>query len=176
MTHLPDLTFEHHVPYSRMGGQIGWTAHRLRTHINSFCNKHAPGCSTDVRYDARPINCQPAGNASLCINCKNTIWGFGTSIESKRQTDRAHKWLIMRKVLTDIPEEIRNIILDYQFSKTTHPVDIMKWGWDSIPACAWHVDKFQAEEAMDLWRDEESSHEAIEWIEEENRWQENGWC
>ena len=62
---------------------------------------------------------------------------------------------------------------DYQFSKTTHPVDIMKWGWDSTPACAWRVDKFHEEEAMDLWRDEESARESIEWIEEENRWHEN---
>ena len=49
----------------------------------------------------------------------------------------------------------------------------MKRGWDSIPACAWRVDKFHEEEAMDLWRDEESDRETIEWIEEENRWHEN---
>ena len=88
----------------------------------------------------------------------------------------------MEKILTHIPEELRQIILDYQSSKTTHPVDIMKWGWDSIPACAWRVSKFHDEEPMDLWRDEESSREAIEWTEEEERWYENEhgglyrWC
>ena len=49
----------------------------------------------------------------------------------------------------------------------------MKWGWDSIPACQWRVDKFHEEEAMDLWRDEEADRETIEWMEEENRWQDN---
>ena len=61
MINLPDLKFEHTLPYHRMGGRIGWTAHRVRTHINSFCTTHLPRCSTDVRYDARPINCQHLG-------------------------------------------------------------------------------------------------------------------
>ena len=173
MVNLPDLRFEHTVPYKKMGGRIGWTAHRVRSHINSFCTKHSPGCSTDVRYDARPINCQPAEDASLCINCKNTVWEFGTTIELRRQINRANRWDLMAKILRHIPEELRDIILDFQFAQTAHPIDIMKWGWDSIPACTWRVDKFHEEEAMDLWRDEESDRETIEWIEEENRWQEN---
>ena len=63
----------------------------------------------------------------------------------------------------------RHSILDFQFTRTTHPVDIMKSGWDSIPACIWRVEKFHDEEAMDLYQDEEDCRESIEWTEEEGR-------
>ena len=169
MINLPDLRFDHTLPYHRMGGRIGWTAHRVRTHINSFCTKHSPGCSTDVRYDARPINCQPAEDASLCTNCRNTVWVFGTAVEFRRQTNRANRWVLMAKILNQLPEELRHIILDVQFTKTTHPVVIMKRGLDSTPACFWGVKKSHEQEACDLYQDEEDSRESIEWIEEEGR-------
>ena len=79
----------------------------------------------------------------------------------------------MAKILRHIPEELRDIILDFQFAQTTHPIDIMQRGWDSTPACTWRVDKFHDEEASDLYRDEQSDRETIEWTEESNRWQEN---
>ena len=182
MINLPDLKFEHTLPYHRMGGRIGWTAHRVRTHINSFCTKHSPGCSTDVRYDVRPLKCQPAEDASLCNNCKNTVWEFGTAVECRRQANRANRWDVMKKILRHIPEELRHIILDYQFAKTTHPLDIMRGGWDSTPACFWRVKKFHDEEAGDLYQDERDSRESIEWIEKEDRWHQNErgglerWC
>ena len=173
MINLPNLKFEHTVPYKKMGGRIGWTAHRVRSHINSFCTKHSPGCSTEVHYDARPINCQPAEDASLCINCKNTIWEFGQVVEFKRQIIRETRWELMAKIVKQIPEELRLIIIDYQFAETTHPVDIMKWGWDSIPACRWRVDKYHEEEKEDLLIDEVNDRETIQWMEEANRWQDN---
>ena len=165
MTNLPDLRFEHTLPYSRMGGRIGWTAHRVRIHINSFCTKHSPGCSTNVPYDPRPINLDPPKDANLCENCKNIVWEFGTEIEARRQVIRANRWVLMESILRQIPEELRDIILEFQYPKTVHPIDIMKRGWDSTLACIWRVDKFHTEEAADLKMDEEDERESIEWAQ-----------
>ena len=141
MDHLPDLDFECTVPYSRMQGRIGWTAHKVRSHINSFCCKHSDRCSTDAVYDTRPFNCYPHEDAALCMNCKNTVWGFGTEVEARRQAIRAGRVRLVALIIAHIPKEVRDIIIKYQFPKQVSSYELMSRGWCSTPACIWRVKK-----------------------------------
>ena len=97
------------------------------------------------------------------------VWDFGTVREARRQAIRTNRGCLMKSMLGQIPDELRKIILDFQYSKSTNPYEIMKTGWDSIPACRWRVNKFHAEEADDLIQDEEHMRESIEWAEEDGR-------
>ena len=155
---LPNLGHEHTLPYARMGKRIGWTAHRVRTHIAHFCTKHTTGCSTEVQLDQSP---NPDPNATLCINCKNTVWNMGAAIEHERQTQRTNTRAIMEHIFHHIPEELRTIILDYQFEQNPQPIKIMQLGWDSDKACNWRVDKFHDQAALELYECEKDYRESI---------------
>ena len=75
----------------------------------------------------------------------------------------------MERLLSQIPEELRNIILDFQYNKSTNPYNIMREGWDTVPACRWRVSKFYAEEVGNLIHDEKENREWLEWIEQQGR-------
>ena len=75
----------------------------------------------------------------------------------------------MKRVLGQMPEEVRKIILDFQYSKSTHPYDIMKTGWDTVQACRWRVNKFYTEEAGNLIQEEKDNREWMEWTEQHGR-------
>ena len=168
-SNLPDLGFEHCVPYQKMAGRIGWTEHRVRTHINMFCTKRAQGCSDNVPVRTAPASAQPGEDDKLCTTCKNTVWNLGMPHETRRLAIRANRGQLIKRLMPQIPEELRDIILEFQFTKLTNPYHVMQHGWDITLACVWRVEKFHTEEKQNIINDEKESRDWFEYMEGHGR-------
>ena len=169
LSDLPNLRFEHCVPYKKMQGRIGWTAHRVGTHINMFCTKRAKGCSDDVPVSTTPASAQPGEDDRLCITCKNKVFNLGMPQENRRLAIREHRGQLIKRLMPQIPEELRDIILEFQFTKMTNPYHVMQTGWDTTLACQWRVKKFYTEEKQSIINDEKESREWFEYMEGHGR-------
>ena len=154
---LPNLRFDQCVPYSKMQGRIGWTAHRVSTHINMFCTKQSKGCSNDVPISTTPASGQPGGDERLCTKCKNKVYNYGMPHENRRLAIRRHREQLIKRLMPQLPEELRDIILEYQYTKATNHLHVLQTGWDSTLACQWRVKKFFTEEKHHIINDEKDS-------------------
>ena len=157
LRNLPDLSFEHCVPYNKMKGRIGWTAHRVSTHINVFCTKRSHDCSDDVPVSTTPASGQPREEDRLCRTCKNKVFTLGLPHEHRRLAIREYREQLVKQLMPQIPEELRDIIVQFQFTKTTNPLHVLQTGWETIDACIWRVDKFYTEEKQNIINNERDS-------------------
>ena len=89
--------------------------------------------------------------------------------EARRLAIRTDRGCLMERLLSQIPEELRNMSLDFQYSKSTNLYEIMKTGWDTTQACRWRVSKFYTEETDNLIQDEKDNREWMEWTEQRGR-------
>ena len=166
---LPNLTFEQCVPYSKMQGRIGRTAHRVSTHINMFCTKRARGCSTEVPISQTPLGGQPGEDDRLCTNCKNKVYKYGMPNENRRLAIKRHRARLIKRLMPQLPEKLHDIILEYQYTKATNQLHVMQTGWDTTLACRWRVKKFYTKEEQQLIKDEQDSRDWFIYMESHGR-------
>ena len=166
---LPNLRFDQCVPYSKMQGRIGWTAHRVSTHINMFCTKRSTGCSTDVPTTDTTASGRPGKADRLCNNCKTKVYKYGMPNERHRLKIRGHRSKLFKRLMPQLPDELRDIILEYQFPIATNHLSVMQFGWDTIRACNWRVKKFYNYEKQQITKDEKESRDWLTYMETHGR-------
>ena len=169
LSDLPNLKHEQCVPYSRLKGRIGWSAHRVSTHINMFCTKRSRGCSNDVQVTTTPANRQPSDEDTLCRACKNKVFILGLPHEHRRLAIRQHTVQLIERLIPQLPEELNDIIAEFMFTKKTNPLHVMQTGCDTLKACQWRSDKYFAAEKRSIIKDEKDSRDWFEYMEGHGR-------
>ena len=138
-----------------------------------FCTKHSTSCSNDVPFSIAPASAQilqsSQQDAKLGTTCKNIVWNFGMPHETCRLAIRANRGQLIKRLMPQIPEELRDIILEFQFHKLINPYNIMQTGWDTTLVCAWRVERFHTEEKNNIISDEKEHREWFEYMEQHGR-------
>ena len=89
--------------------------------------------------------------------------------ETRRLAIRANRGQLIKRLMPQIPEELRDIILEFQFPKLINPYNIMQTGWDTTLVCAWRVERFHTEEKNNIISDEKEHREWFEYMEQHGR-------
>ena len=107
MINLPNLKFEHSDPYNKMGGRIGWTAHRVVLHqtLSRVLNR------SPLRRATHQL---PTSRRRITVReLQKYHMGIRRSCRVQKKNHQGKPLGAHGQIMKQTPEEIRLIILDY---------------------------------------------------------------